>query len=44
MANELIEFEKEVGVRPPVTGTLDPRQGRFIDLYFNAGSAKFPQA
>lgn len=33
--------EKEVGVGPPSSTALDPRQERFIDSYFNVDSATF---
>jgi len=41
MSSELIEFEKGMGVRPPSTVALDPRQERFISLYLDTGSASF---
>jgi len=34
-------IQKEVGVDPPPTVALDPRQERYIDLYLNADSDTF---
>lgn len=41
MNSEAKANQESHGVRPPLYGTLDPRQERFVDLYFDADSPTF---